>query len=155
MTTVEQRRACVVTKVMAGELTAAEAGGLLGLSERSVCRLKGRFIAAGPAGLVHGNRGRASPRRIDEPTPERVRALAAGGTTAPTTVTCPNCSPSARGSRSAGSACGGSCGRPASPPRAATDRRATAAAGTGRPRRACSSRPTARATTGSRSAARA
>jgi transposase len=78
MTTVEQRRAWVLTKVVAGELTAAEAGGVLGLSERSVWRLKGRFVTEGPAGLVHGNRGRASPRRIDESTRERVRALARG-----------------------------------------------------------------------------
>ena len=78
MTTVEQRRAWVLTKVMAGELEVAEASGLLGLSERSVWRLKHRFAEEGPAGLVHGNRGRASPRRIDEPTRERVRSLARG-----------------------------------------------------------------------------
>jgi transposase len=78
MTTIEQRRAWVLTKMVAGELTAAEAGDLLGLSERSVWRLKGRFITDGPAGLVHGNRGRASPRRIDESTRGQVRALARG-----------------------------------------------------------------------------
>jgi len=78
MTTVEQRRAWVLTKVVAGELLVAEAAGLLGLSVRSVWRLKRRFGEEGPAGLVHGNRGRASPRRIDEPTRERVRALARG-----------------------------------------------------------------------------
>jgi transposase len=78
MTTVEQRRAWVLTKVMAGELDVAEAAGLLGLSERSVWRLKRRFAEEGPAGLVHGNRGRSSPRRIDESTRERVRSLARG-----------------------------------------------------------------------------
>jgi len=78
MTTIEQRRGWVLTKMVAGELTAAEAGDLLGLSERSVWRLKGRFMTEGPAGLVHRNRGRVSPRRIDEPTRERVRALAQG-----------------------------------------------------------------------------
>jgi len=78
MTTIEQRRAWVLTKVVAGELTAAQAGDLLGLSERSVWRLKGRFMTEGPAGLVHRNRGRASPRRIDETTRAQVRALAQG-----------------------------------------------------------------------------
>ena len=78
MTTVEQRRAWVVTKVMAGDVEVSEAAELLGLSVRSVWRLKRRFTEEGPAGLVHGNRGRASPRRIDESTRERVRALARG-----------------------------------------------------------------------------
>ena len=64
MTTAEQRRAWVLTRVMAGELGVAEAAGLLGLSARSVWRLKRRFGEEGPAGLVHGNRGRASSRRI-------------------------------------------------------------------------------------------
>jgi transposase len=78
MTTIEQRRAWVLTKVIAGEVEVAEAAGLLGLSVRSVWRLKRRFGDEGPAGLVHGNRGRASPRRIDETTREQVRSLARG-----------------------------------------------------------------------------
>lgn len=78
MTTREQQRAWVLMKVLAGELGVADAADLLGLSERSVWRLKGRFDREGPAGLVHGNRGRASPRRINEATRERVRALATG-----------------------------------------------------------------------------
>jgi transposase len=78
MTTVEQRRAWVLTKVMAGEVEVGEAAELLGLSVRSVWRLKRRFADEGPAGLVHGNRGHASPRRIDEGTREQVRALARG-----------------------------------------------------------------------------
>jgi transposase len=78
MTTVEQRRAWVLAKMMAGELEVAEVAELLGLSERSVWRLKRRFASEGPAGLVHGNRGRVSPRRIDETTRERVRLLARG-----------------------------------------------------------------------------
>ena len=42
MTTVEQRRAWVLTKVMAGEVEVGEAAQLLGLSVRSVWRLKRR-----------------------------------------------------------------------------------------------------------------
>ena len=78
MSTTEQRRAWVLTKVMAGEVEVAEAAELLGLSVRSVWRLKRRFADEGPAGLVHGNRGRPSPRRIDESTRYQVRALARG-----------------------------------------------------------------------------
>jgi len=78
MTTAEQRRAWVLTKVMAGEVEASEAAELLGLSVRSVWRLKRRFAEEGPAGLVHGNRGRPSPHRIDDATRDQVRALARG-----------------------------------------------------------------------------
>lgn len=78
MTTIEQRRAWVLTRVLAGELATTEAAELLGLSERSVWRLKRRFAEEGPAALVHGNRGRVSPRRIDEPTRQRVCELARG-----------------------------------------------------------------------------
>jgi transposase len=78
MTTIEQRRAWVVTKVMAGEVEVVEAAELLGLSVRSVWRLKRRFADEGPAGLVHGNRGQPSPRQIDESTRDQVRALARG-----------------------------------------------------------------------------
>ena len=54
-----------------------------------------------PAALVHGNRGRASPRRVPD---EAIRAAGPGPrpgprTTGPTTATWPSCSPSARASR--------------------------------------------------------
>lgn len=78
MTTIEQRRAWVLTTVMAGEVELVEAADLLGLSVRPVWRLKQRFADEGPAGLVDGNRGHPSPRRIDKATREQVRALARG-----------------------------------------------------------------------------
>jgi hypothetical protein len=48
-------------------LTTAEAAPLLGLSGRSVRRLKSRFVAADldPSALTHGNRGRVAPHRVD------------------------------------------------------------------------------------------
>jgi len=64
MTAREQRRARVLTRVLVGQLTMAEGGVELGLSERQLWRLRAAFSDAGPAGLVHGNRGRASPQRI-------------------------------------------------------------------------------------------
>ena len=65
MTTREQWRARVLTRILMGELTMAEGGTELGVSERQLWRLRAAFVAAGPAGLVHGNRGRVSARRID------------------------------------------------------------------------------------------
>jgi len=78
MTSRDQQRVNELTKLRAGELTVAETAQLLGLSERSVWRLKRAFERVGVGGLVHGNRGRASPRRLPEPTRQRILELAAG-----------------------------------------------------------------------------
>ena len=71
----EQRRAWVLSRVEAEEIGMAEAARLLGLTERSVRRLRARMAREGPAGLVHGNRGRASPRRLAQATRERILEL--------------------------------------------------------------------------------
>jgi transposase len=75
MTVREQRRARVLTRILRGELRMAEGGVELGLSERQLWRLRTAFAEAGPAGLVHGNRGRASPRRIDPDRRARIIEL--------------------------------------------------------------------------------
>jgi hypothetical protein len=67
MTSREQRRAWILTKLLVGEVTTAEAAALLGRSERQVWRLRRAFERDGPAALVHGNRGRPSRRRLAEP----------------------------------------------------------------------------------------
>lgn len=54
----------------------AAAAEALGLSERQLWRLRRAFERDGPAGLVHGNRGRPSPRRLDEELRTMVTALA-------------------------------------------------------------------------------
>jgi hypothetical protein len=77
MTERDQRRAHVLTRWIGGELDSADAVTLLGLSERQAWRLKRRYLAEGPAALVHGNRGRASPRRISEAVRARVVELGA------------------------------------------------------------------------------
>ena len=76
MTMTDQRRAWVLAKLVAGGLSVHEVAVFLGLSERSVWRLRVRFAAEGPAALVHGNRGRASGRRVDETVRTRVVELA-------------------------------------------------------------------------------
>ena len=75
MTSREQRRAWVLIRLLEGSLQRAEAAPLLGLSERQVRRLAAAFERVGPAALVHGNRGRASPRRIPDDVREQIVAL--------------------------------------------------------------------------------
>lgn len=76
MTSRDQRRAWILTKLLVGEVTTAEAAALLGLSERQVWRLRRAFERDGPAALVHGNRGRPSSRRRAEPVRARIVELA-------------------------------------------------------------------------------
>lgn len=64
-----QKRASVLNQVLEGRMTNGEAAVVLGRSVRQVHRLMARYRAAGPAGLVHGNRGRVPWQAI---TPERV-----------------------------------------------------------------------------------
>lgn len=78
MTSTEQQRCIVLTKLLVGELSLAEAASLMKVSERHVWRLKKAFQRDGPASLVHANRGRASPRRLAEETRRRIVELAAG-----------------------------------------------------------------------------
>ena len=75
MTVREQRRARVLNRILTGELTMAEGSTELGLSERQLWRLRAALVEAGPAGLVHGNRGRVSPLRIDRGRRARILEL--------------------------------------------------------------------------------
>jgi transposase len=72
----EQRRAWILTKVLKGERTMAEAAAALHVSERQLWRLRTAFERDGPAGLVHANRGKTSPRRLNEDIRKRVVELA-------------------------------------------------------------------------------
>ncbi|MFN8623233.1 MAG: helix-turn-helix domain-containing protein [Chloroflexota bacterium] len=76
LTPEEQRRSTVLARLLSGDLGIEEAAAMLGLSVRQTWRLKVRFLDHGAAGLVHGNRDRPSPRRIDDAIRERVIALA-------------------------------------------------------------------------------
>jgi transposase len=72
----EQQRIDVLARWRAGSLAVAEAAALLGTSERTAWRLRRRFTALGVDGIVHGNRGRASPRRLPSATRDRIVELA-------------------------------------------------------------------------------
>ena len=60
------------------ELTAAQAGELMGLSVRQVRRLVAAYRREGVGAIAHGNRGRHPPHTVSEAVRERVVALAAG-----------------------------------------------------------------------------
>lgn len=72
----EQQRSETVSRWLAGVVTTSEAVALLGTSERTAWRLRAAMVRAGAAGLVHGNRGRASPRRLPEAVRARICELA-------------------------------------------------------------------------------
>lgn len=69
-------RALVLTRVLAGKVTVVDAALLLGLSERTIRRLRACLEADGPAALVHGNRGRRPANALDPATAARIVTLA-------------------------------------------------------------------------------
>lgn len=75
MTPREQHRVRILSRILKGERTMAEGSVELGLSERQLWRLRAALVGEGPAGLVHGNRGRASPRRVEPDRRARIIEL--------------------------------------------------------------------------------
>jgi transposase len=71
----EARRLGLVEAALRGETTVAKVALALGLSRRQVQRLKRRVAERGPAGLVHGNRGRKSARRLPAKIRRRIERL--------------------------------------------------------------------------------
>lgn len=55
-----------------------EAAEMIGVSERQAYRLKSYFKLKGVKGLMHGNRGKVSPKRLDHEISEKVVKLAKG-----------------------------------------------------------------------------
>jgi transposase len=78
MTQAEQERAMVCTAVLSGEVGRAEAATWLGLSERQLRRVLAAYRAEGPAGVVHGNRGRSPAQTLSVERREQIVGLAAG-----------------------------------------------------------------------------
>ena len=71
-----QKRAMVLTKLLAGEWTNQQAAVALGVSQRQLRRLKKVYHREGAAGLVHGNRGRQPSHALPEEIRTRVVELA-------------------------------------------------------------------------------
>jgi transposase len=64
-----------VKAAIEGRITNAKGAELTGLSLRQFKRLKARVRRAGPAGLLHGNRGRPSPQRLARAIREQIATL--------------------------------------------------------------------------------
>ncbi len=79
LTMKEKNKIEVVQGVMGGRILVSEAGRVLDRSVRQIYRMLGRLREMGLAGLVHGNKGRRSPRRIGETIRKKIVALARGG----------------------------------------------------------------------------
>ena len=58
-----------------------------GVSEGQSCRIKVKIGQEGVRGVIHGNRGQSSPRKLPEKTRERLVELARGRSTAGSTIT--------------------------------------------------------------------
>ncbi len=72
----QDRRVLVLTRLIAGKVEPSEAALLLGLSLRSIRRLRARYLERGPAALAHGNRGRRPAHALGAPLAARVVAFA-------------------------------------------------------------------------------
>src|SRR5437667_10443774 len=86
----ELHRPGLLKALCGGRLTNAQVAAALRITVRQVRRLKRRFEQGGPGALAHGNRGRASPRRILEQfmvfVRHRAGRLARAGDLTPETV---------------------------------------------------------------------
>jgi len=74
MSSKEARRPGLVQAALAGKLTNREGASALGLSVRQFRRLRSAYRQDGVEGLVHGNRGRRSVRRLKETDRTRIVA---------------------------------------------------------------------------------
>ena len=74
----DARRLGLIQAALQGRISNREGAEALAISMRQFKRLRSRVRTHGPRGLVHGNRGRASPRRLAEATRQRVHELLTG-----------------------------------------------------------------------------
>ena len=78
MNQAEQERAMICTAVLSGEVGRQEAAAWLGLSERQLRRVLAAYRTEGPAGVVHGNRGRSPAQTLAPAMRARIVRLAEG-----------------------------------------------------------------------------
>src|SRR6266568_3083618 len=64
LNTQEQKRAMVLNRIQAGQLSVAEGAEVLDLSGRHMRRILAAYEKEGPAALAHGNRGRKPAHSI-------------------------------------------------------------------------------------------
>jgi len=78
LTMKDEQRLDVIQRVYRREITVGQAALIMGLSERQCYRVKARVSKVGAKGVIHGNRGRPSKRKLKEKTVKRVLELARG-----------------------------------------------------------------------------
>lgn len=76
LNTQEQKRVMVLNRILAGQLSTAEAAVLLKRSHRQVQRMLAAYRKEGAAAVIHGNRGRKPKHRIGDERRQQVIALA-------------------------------------------------------------------------------
>jgi len=74
----DARRLGLIQAALQGKISNGEGAQALALSVRQFKRLRSRVRLLGPKGLVHGNRGRPSARRLAEATRQQVCELLTG-----------------------------------------------------------------------------
>ena len=74
----ELRAAAVIAKVAARAMTAPEAAADLGVTDRTVRRMKAKVLDGGPSALAHALRGRPGNRRVPEAERAEMDALLLG-----------------------------------------------------------------------------
>jgi len=72
----DERKVMVLQKVMGGLLKIGDAAVLLKCSPRNIYRKLVRLREVGPRAVVHGNRGKPSPRKIPDSIRDRILVLA-------------------------------------------------------------------------------
>lgn len=78
LTMKDKQRVDVITAVMDGRIEVSEAGKVLERSVRQVYRMVKRVRKRGVHGVIHGNRGKESPRKTRENIRDRILTLAKG-----------------------------------------------------------------------------
>ena len=71
----ERQRYHLLEMVVGGKITLKEAITVIGVSYRHAKRVKRKFITEGAKGLIHGYRGRASPKAVNHELAQRIIEL--------------------------------------------------------------------------------
>lgn len=71
----EMRRIKVMELLSNGSISNKQAAESLGLCERQIIRMKKKYLLQGDKGVIHGNKGRSSEKKIDETTREKIIEL--------------------------------------------------------------------------------
>jgi hypothetical protein len=66
LTPKDQRTSGVLTRLISGKIKVKQASKILGLSTRQILRKKKVYLKTGAASVVHGNRGKISPKAVSQ-----------------------------------------------------------------------------------------